>query len=151
MRSQEGGISEALVSSKDWREIATIVWAAASQNSRHKKSSTVGYMAGYTPCTILEWSEQSVALVSWCSTKAPPENLGSNGSEVHAIVVFLLRAFWYEIHGGKVCRGCFENDLADCTTDGLMMDSRAVYDAMSRNLSPLHGLAMLTSRVGADD
>ena len=95
---------------KDWREISTVVWADASQNNRPKKSSTIGYVAGYAPKEILQGSEEHVALVSWRSTKAPRESLGSNGSEVQAITVgedtvFLLRAFWYEIHGGQVTRG----------------------------------------------
>ena len=136
---------------KDWRDIATVVWADASQGNRPKKSSTIGYVAGYAPRSILDGAEEHIALISWRSTKAPRESLGSNGSEVQAITVgedtvFLLRAFWYEIHGGEVVRGRFEKDLAACTTGGLMMDSRGVFDAMTRNLSSLHGLR--SSRAG---
>ena len=56
-------------------------------------------------------------MVSWTSTKAPRESSGSIGSEVQAITVgedtvFLLRAFWYDMHGGSVIRGCLEGDIA---------------------------------------
>ena len=48
-------------------------------------------------------------MVSWRSSKYPCESLGSNGSEVQAITmgedqVFLLRAMWYELHGGIISR-----------------------------------------------
>ena len=83
--------------------------------------------------------------------KAPRESLGSNGSEVQAItvgedVVFLLRAFWYEMHGGQVIRGQLDRDIAHETRGGLMMDARGVFDAMTRILSSLHGLR--SSRAG---
>ena len=89
--------------------------------------------------------------MTWRSTKAPRESLGSNGSEVQAItvgedVVFLLRALWFDVHGGQVLRGRLEKDLVDATSGGLMMDSRGVFDAMTRNLSSLHGLR--SSRAG---
>ena len=135
----------------EWRSIATVVWADASQGNRPKKASTIGYVAGYAPRSILDGEEEHVALVSWRSTKAPRGSLGSNGSEVQAItvgedVVFLLRAVWFELHGGQVARGRLEHDLAHNTTGGLMMDSRGVFDAMTRNLSSLHGLR--SSRAG---
>ena len=135
----------------EWRSIATVVWADASQGNRPKKASTIGYVAGYAPRSILDGEEEHVALVSWRSTKAPRGSLGSNGSEVQAITVgedavFLLRAVWFELHGGQVARGRLEHDLAHNTTGGLMMDSRGVFDAMTRNLSSLHGLR--SSRAG---
>ena len=57
-----------------------MVWADASQGNRPKKSSTIGYVGGFAPRTILNGEEESVALVTWRSTKAPRESLGSNGS-----------------------------------------------------------------------
>ena len=35
------------------------------QNNRPKKSSTIGYVAGYAPREILDGSEEHLALVSW--------------------------------------------------------------------------------------
>ena len=71
--------------------------------------------------------------------------MGSNGSEVQAITVgkdavFLYRAMWFEVHGGQIVRGSLFQDIKAKTVGGLMMDSRGVYDAMTRNLSSLHGL-----------
>ena len=60
--------------------------------------------------------------------------------------MFLLRALWFDVHGGQVLRGRLEKDLVDATSGGLMMDSRGVFDAMTRNLSSLHGLR--SSRAG---
>ena len=128
-----------------WQEIATIVWSDASQGNRPNKSSTIGYVAGYAPREILDGSEEAVALVTWRSTKAPRDSLGSNGSEVQAItagedIVFLLRTLWYEVHGGVLTRGTVESQIRDNTEGCLVTDSRGVFDAMTRNLSSLHGL-----------
>ena len=86
-----------------------MVWSDASQGNRPNKSSTVGILGCLGPDKILENEEVSLAMVSWRSSKYPRESLGSNGSEVQAITmgedqVFLLRAMWYELHGGIISR-----------------------------------------------
>ena len=138
---------------KPWQEIAKIVWSDASQGDRPNKASTVGYIGGYAPVGILHGSAEGVAVVAWKSSKAPHESLGSNGAEVQAItvgedVVFLLRALWCEIHGGAIGRHGIESEIAKHTYGGLVTDSRGVYDAMTRNLSSLHGLR--SSRAGLE-
>ena len=90
----------------DWRSITTVVWSDASQGNRPMNASTIGYVAGYAPATILDGQQEHVALVSWRSTKVPRESLASNGSEVQAITVgedtvFLLRAIWFRYTEGK--------------------------------------------------
>ena len=47
-----------------WTEIATVVWADASQSNRPNGSSTIAYVAGYAPKTILQGEEVSIALVA---------------------------------------------------------------------------------------
>ncbi|CAE6969531.1 SLC6A5 [Symbiodinium natans] len=136
---------------KDWRDIAAVVWADASQSNRPNKSSTVGYVGGFAPRSIMDGTEEKVAVVAWKSGKAPRESLGSNGSEVQAItmgedMVFLLRAMWLEVHGGRLLRGSMETEIRENTHGCLVMDSRGVYDAATRNLSALHGLR--SSRAG---
>ena len=129
------------------------MWAHASQASRPNKSSTVAHFGGFGPAEILQKAEVSLTPVSWTSSKAPMECLGSNGSEVQAItigedVVLLLRAMWYEVHGGKVSRYDLGEKLAKRTAGGLIMDSKGIFDAMTRNLSALHGLR--SSRAGSE-
>ena len=83
-----------------WNQIAAMVWVRATgQTSRVR----------FAPRSILDGNQEHVALVSWRSTKTRGESLGSNRSEVQAIpvgedVVFLLRAMWFEVHGGSVVR-----------------------------------------------
>ena len=88
----------------DWKEMATVVWADASQKNRHDGSSTMGILAGIAPAGILTGDEIQVALVHWRSSKTPRQCLGSNGAEVQAItegedLCFRVRALWAEIHG----------------------------------------------------
>ena len=112
------------------------MWADASQSNRPNGSSTVGYIASHAPKSILDGSEEHVALVGWKSSEAPKQCLGSNGSEVQAItdVVSLYRALWYEIHGAIIERGSLYEDIKEATHAGrMMMDSRGMYDAMVRN------------------
>ena len=134
-----------------WSSVCAMVWADASQGNRPNKSSTVGYVGCLGPRTILDGAETSLALVTWKSTKAPRESLGSNGSEVQAItigedIVFLLRAMWFEVHGGEISRYNLMEDLKAYTSGGLVMDSKGIFDAMTRNVSALHGLR--SSRAG---
>ena len=94
---------------------------------------------------------RQLALVAWKSGKAPRETLGSNGAEVQAVTVgedscFLLRAVWYELNGGTVSRESLEPSLQADTQGALVTDSKGIFDAMTRNLSSLHGLR--SSRAG---
>ena len=134
-----------------WQSISAMVWADASQANRPNKSSTVAFVGCMGPRAILEGEEVSLALVAWRSSKCPRESLGSNGSEVQAITigedeVFLLRAMWYEIHGGEISRYTLAEELKQHTSGGLVMDSKGIFDAMTRNVSALHGLR--SSRAG---
>ena len=84
--------------------MAAVVWADASQGNRPNKSSTVAHLGCFGPARILMGEEVALSMVSWRSSKASRESLGSNGSEVQAItigedMVFLLRAMWFEVHG----------------------------------------------------
>ncbi|CAE7784189.1 unnamed protein product [Symbiodinium microadriaticum] len=134
-----------------WEAISTVVWADASQGNRPNKSSTVGYLACYGPRSLLDGEEGTLALIAWKSSKAPRETLGSNGAEVQAITIgedscFLLRAVWFELNGGTVTRESLEAELKARTHGALITDSRGIFDAMTRNLSSLHGLR--SSRAG---
>ena len=134
-----------------WHELIAVVWADAAQNNRPKKGSTVGIVGALAPRAILSGEKVGMNVVSWRSTKAPRESLGSNGSEVQAItigedLVFLIRAMWMEIHGVVPQRGMLEQQVKASTDGALVMDSRGIFDAMVRNTSALHGLR--SSRAG---
>ncbi|CAE6957766.1 RE1 [Symbiodinium sp. CCMP2592] len=134
-----------------WSELVAVVWADAAQNNRPKRGSTVGVVGALAPRKILEGERVAMNIVSWRSTKAPRESLGSNGSEVQAItigedLVFLIRAMWMEIHGVIPRRNELPQQVAQWTEGALVMDSRGIYDAMVRNTSALHGLR--SSRAG---
>eukprot|EP00439_Symbiodinium_sp_Y106_P048762 s3212_g6.t1 len=95
----------------------------------------------------------ALGTVSWKAdgAAAPRETLGSNGAEVQAVTVgedscFLLRAVWYELNGGTVSRESLEPSLQADTQGALVTDSKGIFDAMTRNLSSLHGLR--SSRAG---
>ena len=137
--------------SMDWRQITTIVWADASQKNRWDSSSTMGIVAGLAPSTILSGEEVQVAIVQWRSSKTPRQCLGSNGAEVQAITegedtCFRVRALWAEIHGIVPDRYSLYEQIKEYTTGGLVMDSRGIYDSITRNTSALHGLR--SSRAG---
>eukprot|EP00439_Symbiodinium_sp_Y106_P001165 s2874_g1.t1 len=96
-----------------WQSICAMVWADASQGNRPNKSSTVGILGCLGPDKILE-------------------NEGARtGSEVQSIAmgedqVFLLRAMWYELHGGTISRYDLSDNLCQYTKGGLVMDSKGV-------------------------
>ena len=130
---------------KPWQELAVVVWADASNSNRPDKSSTMGIVAGVAPATILNGEEEAVALLSWKSSKTPRQCLGSNGAEVQAITegedaCFRLRALLAEMNGEKVTRKGLYSMVASKTQGALVMDSRGIFDAMTKNSSALHGL-----------
>ena len=136
---------------RPWREITSLVWADAAQGNRPDGASTVGLVGGYAPAQILGGTREKISVVLWKSQKAPRASLGSNGSEVQSITVgedfvFLLRALWCELNGVVLERYHWQNIIAHYTTGALMMDSRGIFDAATRNESALHGLR--SSRAG---
>eukprot|EP00439_Symbiodinium_sp_Y106_P073683 s126_g13.t4 len=136
---------------RPWKELVAVVWADAAQNNRPKKGSTVGIVGTIGPQEILSGERTPMNVVSWRSTKTPRESLGSNGSEVQAItigedLVYLIRAMWMEINGVNPVRGMMNQQIKANTRGALVMDSRGIFDTMTRNISALHGLR--SSRAG---
>ena len=128
-----------------WEELATVVWADASNSNRPDKSSTMGIVGGCAPQSILDGPSQQVALITWRSQKTPRQVLGSNGAEVQAItegedLCFRLRALMAEMNGEAITRHNLHEMVKKKTKGAVIMDSRRIYDAMVRNLSSLHGL-----------
>lgn len=135
----------------DWRQLAVLGWADASQKSRPDQSSTMGTVIGVAPRDILQGEEQVVAIVAWRSSKTPRQVLGSNGAEVQAITVteddvFHVRTLLMEMNGVNIQRTNLYQQVKENTSGAVIMDSRGIYDASTRNLSSLHGLR--SSRAG---
>ena len=136
---------------EDWRNLAVIGWADASQKSRPDQSSTMGTVIGIAPRSILQGEEHVVPLVAWRSSKTPRQVLGSNGAEVQAISVteddvFHVRTLLMEMNGISVDRALLYHQVQGNTCGAVIMDSRGIFDAATRNLSALHGLR--SSRAG---
>ena len=125
-------------------DLAVITWADASNHNRPDKSITVGILTGIAPKAIMNGEETPVALIQWKSGKTPRQCLGSNGAEVQAITIgedqnYLVRGLLFEMMGNQLERKVIHKQVA--TVPGcLVMDSRGIYDAATRNLSCLHGL-----------
>ena len=136
----------------DWRQLAVLGWADASQKSRPDQSSTMGTVIGVAPRDILQGEEQVVAIVAWRSSKTPRQVLGSNGAEVQAITVTEDDVFSCSnpADGNEWCQYSAHTNLyqqvKENTSGAVIMDSRGIYDASTRNLSSLHGLR--SSRAG---
>ena len=129
-----------------------MVWADAGNQNRPDHSSTMGILAGCAPEGILYGEEEQVCLLSWRSPKTPRQVLGSNGAEVQAITegeetCFRLRTLLAELHGMKIERNEIYSMVAEKTQGAVVMDSRGIYDAMTRNVSALHGLTIGRSGV----
>ena len=128
-----------------WSELAVVVWADASNSNRPDKSSTMGIVAGLAPRGIMTGERHPVSLLQWKSTKCPRQVLGSNGAEVQSItegedLCFRLRALLAEIHGEKLTRSNLTEVVKTKTAGALVMDSKGIFDSMTRNVSALHGL-----------
>ena len=128
-----------------WTELATVVWADASNGNRPDKSSTMGLVAGLAPRSILNGTKQPVSLLQWRSSKTPRQVLGSNGAEVQSItegedLCFRLRALLAEINGMQLTRSNLTEVVRTMTYGALVMDSKGIFDSMTRNVSALHGL-----------
>ena len=126
------------------KELAVITWTDASQSNRPDQSSSVGILSALAPADILQGEEREFAVLNWKSGKAPRQSLGSNGCEVQALTLsedmnFQLRALIAELFGAVPQRGEM-NDHVKQIPGALVLDSRGIYDAATRNLSSLHGL-----------
>ena len=135
----------------DWRSIALVAWADAGQKNRPDSSSTMGIILGMAPAGILQGEEHGVSLVQWKSTKTPRQVLGSNGAEVQAVteaedMVFHGRALWCELNGLVFDRRNLYLTVRDNSKGAVVMDTRGIFDAATRNVSSLHGLR--SSRAG---
>ena len=100
--------------------------------------------AGCAPITFLDGEKHSVALLQWRSSKTPRQCLGSSGAEVQAItegedLCFRLRAWLAEVNGETLARQNMAQIVKEKTHGALVMDSKGIYDSMSRNVSALHG------------
>ena len=70
---------------------------------------------------------------------------GSNGAEVQAItegedLCFRLRALLAEVNGYHLTRQNLTQVVRDNMQGVLVMDSKGIFDSMTRNVSALHGL-----------
>ena len=125
-------------------DLAVISWADASNHNRSDRGSTIGILTGLAPKVILEGQETQVAVIQWKSGRTPRQVLGSNGAEVQSITVaedmnFQIRGLLYELLGKKLSRKDLHEQIASIP-GAVVMDSRGIYDASTRNLSSLHGL-----------
>ena len=126
------------------QDLAVITWADASQHNRPDRSSTLGILSGVAPKEILQGIETQVALVQWKSGKTPRQCLGSNGAEVQAITLgedqnHAVRMLLAELGGVELRRGDLHLAVQE-VAGALVMDSKGIFDAMTRNMSSLHGL-----------
>lgn len=130
---------------RPWTEFAVISWCDAGQQNRPDHSSTLGVITGIAPCEFLEGERCQVAILNWRSSKTPRQCLGSNGAEVQSItegedITFRIRAMWTELHGVSLTRHQLYDQVREFTKGALVMDTRGMFDAMTRNVSALHGL-----------
>ena len=136
---------------RHWQDFAIVTWADAGQQNRPDHSSTLGVITGIAPQEFLDGERCQVGILNWRSSKTPRQCLGSNGAEVQAIteaedITFRIRAMWTEIHGVTLTKPKLYELVKKYTKGALVMDTRGIYDAMSRNVSSLHGLR--SSRAG---
>ena len=128
------------------KDLAVITWCDASQQNRPDKSSTLGLLTAVAPRAMLEGEECEIAIVNWKSSKTPRQCLGSNGAETQAITegedtTFRVRAMLAELFGHSFKdKDELYVKIRELTSGAIVMDSRGVYDAATRNMSALHGL-----------
>lgn len=125
-------------------QLAVITWADASNHNRPDRASTIGTLTGIGPAGLLRGEEHDIALLQWKSGKTPRQCLGSNGAEVQSITIgedqnYKIRGLVFEMTGEELRRDAIHEQVATIE-GGLVMDSRGIYDAATRNLSALHGL-----------
>ena len=125
-------------------QLAVITWADASNHNRPDRASTIRSLTGIGPVGLLRGEEHDIALLQWKSGKTPRQCLGSNGAEVQSITIgedqnYKIRGLVFEMTGEELRRDDIHEQVATIE-GGLVMDSRGIYDAATRNLSALHGL-----------
>eukprot|EP00438_Fugacium_kawagutii_P018226 Skav218341 [mRNA] locus=scaffold755:624672:632918:- [translate_table: standard] len=125
-------------------ELAILTWADASQHNRHDRSSTIGIISCLGPKEAIQGEEVPLAVLQWKTGKTPRQCLGSNGAEVQSITIgedqnYNLRMLIAEVNGKDVTRGNLHSLVRE-VPGAVIMDSKGIYDAMNRNMSPLHGL-----------
>ena len=136
---------------RSWKEFVVVSWADAGQQDRADHASTLGVITGLAPIEFLQGEECVVCVLNWKSSKTPRQCLGSNGAEVQAItegedITFRIRAMWAEIHGIRLTKSNLYDSVRDTTVGAVVMDTKGIFDAMTRNVSALHGLR--SSRAG---
>ena len=114
-------------------------WCDAGQQNRPDRAS------GLAPQKKITGEECTVAIINWKSCKAPRQCLGSNGAEVQALTeaeeaTFKLRAVSAELHGTILRKHTLYSQIRDLTCGVLIMDTRGIFDATTRNVSSVHGL-----------
>ena len=129
----------------EWHKMAIVTWCDAGEKNRPDKSSTLGHITGIAPAGFLQGEPHVDAILNWKSGKTPRQCLGSNGAEVQAItegedIIVKVRAMWAELHGVQLRRATLYEQVRDAVQGAIVMDSRGIFDAMSRNISSLHGL-----------
>ena len=129
----------------EWHKMAIVTWCDAGEKNRPDESSTLGHITGIAPAGFLQGEPHVVAILNWKSGKTPRQCLGSNGAEVQATtegedITFKVRAMWAELHGVQLRRATLYEQVRDAVQGAIVMDSRGIFDAMSRNISSLHGL-----------
>ena len=105
----------------------------------------MGIIVGMVPRSFLQGEEQTVALLTLRSSKTPRQVLGSNGAEVQAVTeaedtVFRTRAYLAELGGIVFQRESLHQLVEQHTSGEVVMDTRGIYDAATRNVSSLHSL-----------
>ena len=136
---------------RSWKDFVVVSWADAGQQNRADHASTLGVITGLAPIEFLQGEECVVCVLNWKSSKTPRQCLGSNGAEVQAItegedITFRIRAMWAEIHGIRLTKSNLYDSVRDTTVGAVVMDTKGIFDAMTRNVSALHGLR--SSRAG---
>jgi hypothetical protein len=136
---------------RSWKDFVVVSWADAGQQNRADHASTFGVITGLAPIEFLQGEECVVCVLNWKSSKTPRQCLGSNGAEVQAItegedITFRIRAMWAEIHGIRLTKSNLYDSVRDTTVGAVVMDTKGIFDAMTRNVSALHGLR--SSRAG---
>ena len=129
---------------KSIKDLAVIIYADASQRNRLDRSSTIGIITLLGPREVLQGEECQFAVLQWKSGKTPRQCLGSNGAEIQSITIgkdqnYQIRMLLAEISGEDINRSSLY-DVVKRIPGALVMDSRGIYDATTRNMSALHGL-----------
>ena len=125
-------------------QLCVATWTDASNHNRPDRGSTIGIVTGIAPKQLLHGEECQISIVQWKSGRTPRQCLGSNGAEVQALTIgedqnFQIRGLLLEFSGVTLDRNRLHEQVAQ-VPGVLIMDSKGIFDAATRNLSALHGL-----------